>query len=75
MTGSGLEGGLAMAAFALASSTGLLLAPWMWQRFLRAPDFAARERWIVRSAGLLLVAASGWALGHGLWQQIVAFCT
>lgn len=75
MTGSGLEGGLAMAAFAVASSAGLVLAPWMWQRVLGGPGFAVRERWIVRGAGLLLVAASGWALGHGMWEQIVAFCT
>lgn len=74
MTGSGFAGAAAMGAFAVASSAGLLLAPWVWHRFLAGPDAAARERWVVRSAGLLLVAASGWALGHGLWQQVVAYC-
>ena len=37
-------------------------------------DVARRERWATRAAGLVLAAASAWALGHGLWSQIAAFC-
>jgi hypothetical protein len=74
MTGSGTAGAAAMAAFAVASSGGLLLAPWVWHRYLRGADAALRERWIVRSAGVLLVGASSWALGHGLWQRLAAYC-
>lgn len=74
MTGGAAAGAGAMAAFALASSGGLLAAPWLWQRVLRGPAAATRERWIVRTAGLMLVAASGWALSHGLWHQVAAYC-
>lgn len=74
MTGSGLAGAMAMGGFALASSAGLILAPWLWQRLLQGEGAARRERWVVRSAGLLLVGASGWALMHGIWAQVAAFC-
>ncbi len=74
MTGGAAAGAGAMAAFALTSSGGLVVAPWLWRRYLQGPDAARRERWIVRSAGLLLAGASGWALGHGLWSQSAAFC-
>jgi uncharacterized protein len=73
--GSGAAAGAAaMAGFAAASAPGLLLGPWIWSRLLRGADSAARDRWAARAAGLLLVAASGWALGHGVWEQVAAFC-
>jgi hypothetical protein len=25
-------------------------------------------------SGLMLIAASGWTLGHGIWHQVAAFC-
>jgi len=28
----------------------------------------------VRAAGIALVLCSGWALGHGLWQRVAAWC-
>ena len=67
-----LGGAAAMAAFALTSSTGLALVP----------AFAGRGRvaawqasgWVVRMAGAGLAAASAWALGHGLWERIAAYC-
>ncbi len=74
MTGSGLAGAAAMGGFAVASSAGLILAPWLWQHFLQGEAAARRERWVVRSAGLLLAGASGWALLHGIWDQAAAFC-
>lgn len=74
MTSSGLAGAVAMGSFALASSAGLILAPWLWQRLRQGEGAARRERWVVRAAGLLLVGASGWALTHGIWQQFAAFC-
>jgi len=74
MTGSGLAGAAAMSGFAVASSAGLFLAPWIWRRYLQGEGAAQRERWVVRGAGLLLAGASGWALGHGLWHQVAAFC-
>ena len=71
---SAATGALAMGGFALASAPGLLLGPWAWKKLLPADHAAARERLAVRAAGALLVAASLWALGHGMWQQIAAFC-
>jgi len=74
MTGSAAAGAGAMAAFAVASSPGLLLAPWLWQKMSGSGDAAVRERWAVRAAGGLLAAASGWVLTHGLWHRVAAFC-
>jgi sulfite exporter TauE/SafE len=71
--GSALAGAAAMAAFAATSSAGLWLAPWIWQRLGREGG-AWAERWAVRAAGAMLVLASGWSLGHGLWARIVAYC-
>jgi sulfite exporter TauE/SafE len=64
-------GALVMAAFALASSLGLLLAGAAWQRAVASPDAL---RWAVRLAGVMMAAASAWALGHGLWRQIAVYC-
>jgi len=75
LTGSAASGAGAMAVFAVASSPGLLLAPWIWQKISRSGDSAARrERWAIRAAGGMLAAASGWSLTHGLWERFAAFC-
>lgn len=73
LTQSATSGAAAMAAFAAASSLGLVWAPWVWSRLGR-DGAASAERWAVRGAGAMLVAASGFALGHGLWQSIAAYC-
>lgn len=62
----------AMAAFALASSPGLLLAPVVLRKLLARPG---RDTWAVRLAGLMLAGASSWALLHGLWAKLVELCT
>ncbi len=74
LTGGAAAGAAAMAAFAVASSAGLVAAPWLWRRWLQGPRAADRERWIVRTAGAMLVGTSAWVLGHGLWHRVVAFC-
>lgn len=61
----------AMGAFAATSSLGLSAVPALWSRL---PAGERAVGWAVRGAGALLVAASGWALGHGLWQRIAALC-
>ena len=68
-------GAMAMAAFALASSPGLLVGPVLLRR-LAGPrgETLAAGTWPLRLAGFALVAASGWALGHGLWQRVGAWC-
>jgi len=73
LTGSAQSGALAMAVFAAASSAGLLLAPWVWQR-LGQRGALPWDRWLTRAAGLTLVGASSWALGHGLWQRVAVYC-
>jgi sulfite exporter TauE/SafE len=72
MTGGALSGATAMSGFALASSPGLLLGPWAWRRL--GSGRQGGERLVTRAAGLLLVGASGWALGHGVWSQVAAYC-
>lgn len=72
---SAWAGAGAMAAFALSTSFGLVAGPALWWR-LSAPGTlsAAWSVAAVRLAGLMLAAASAWALGHGLWMRVVAWC-
>ncbi len=74
MASSGAAGAAVMAAFAVASAPGLWLGPWAWRRLLQGGDAAARQRQATRAGGLLLLAASAWALGHGVWEQVAAYC-
>lgn len=67
-------GAAAMAAFGVASGLGLVAGPWLWMR-LGGTAAAGRSTWAVRAAGALLAATSGWAIGHGLWETVVAYCT
>lgn len=71
---SASTGAAAMAGFALASAPGLVFGPWAWRRFLGGGQAPARERLVTRLAGALLAAMAGWALGHGVWRQVAAFC-
>lgn len=73
MTNTAASGAAAMGAFALASSLGLLWAPWVWRR-LGAGGTRRAEAWAARLAGAMLVAAALFALGHGLWSQVAAYC-
>jgi sulfite exporter TauE/SafE len=65
------SGAAVMAAFALASSFGLVLVAAAWRQSLATPGAL---RWAVRLAGVMLAISSAWALGHGLWQQVAAYC-
>jgi sulfite exporter TauE/SafE len=70
-----LGGAAVMAAFAVTSSIGLSLVPLVVRRWGAARGASARSTaWAIRAAGLALVATSGWALGHGLWERVVALC-
>jgi uncharacterized protein len=66
-----IGGAAVMATFALASSLGLVLSAAAWRRTVASPKAL---RWAVRLAGLMLASASAWALGHGLWQKVLAYC-
>lgn len=83
-------GALVMAAFALGSMPGLAAAPWAWARWRRwrqggagrtgsegrSTAIAAGEVAMLafRIAGVGLVAVSGWALTHGIWERFAAWC-
>lgn len=62
-------GAAVMATFALASAPGLVALPLWLQRGGRGTP-----AWSLRAAGALLASASLFALGHGLWQRIAAYC-
>lgn len=66
------QGALVMSSFALGSGLGLALGPLLIQRLFGVGP--GGMRWAVRLAGLGLLAASGFALGHGLWQRVAEFC-
>jgi hypothetical protein len=64
-----------MAAFAGASGVSLWLAPWVWMRLRGVSAPGEPSRAPVRMAGALLALASGFALWHGLSEQLSqAFC-
>ncbi|MBL8330939.1 MAG: sulfite exporter TauE/SafE family protein [Rubrivivax sp.] len=65
-------GAAAMAAFAATSALGLHAVPVLARYAGRSGGRAVS--WAVRLAGLALVLGSGWAVGHDLWGQIVAYC-
>lgn len=74
-------GAASMAVFSLASAPGLLAAPMLLAALEGAPgrsrhpalspDWSAR---LTRLSGLMLSAASAWALGHGLWVHVREVC-
>ena len=74
LAGTAAAGAGAMAAFALASSGGLVAAPWIWQRLRQGGAGPGTERLLVRAAGALLAAGSAFGLGHGVWHQVAAYC-
>jgi sulfite exporter TauE/SafE len=74
LSSSALSGAATMAVFALASAPGLVAGPWAVRKLLAGRGAAAREAWAARAAGLMLLAASAWALGHQLGPQVAAFC-
>jgi len=71
-------GALVMAAFAAASLPGLALAPWAWARWRAVRGSAPTTTRVTmlgyRVAGMALVLASGWALGHGIWTRFATWC-
>ena len=78
LAGNAVAGAGAMAGFALASSAGLVAAPWIWRRLRQgggpAAAHAGTERALVRAAGALLVLGAAFALGHGVWHQVAVYC-
>jgi len=67
-----VQGAGVMAVFAATSGAGLALGPWLLRRLGLAGQGSMTLA--VRLGGLGLAVASGWALAHGLWVQIEAWC-
>jgi sulfite exporter TauE/SafE len=75
LANTAMQGAAVMAVFAASSALGLVLGPALWWRL----SGGAANRWIspllaVRLAGVALALASAWALGHGLWLRVAAWC-
>lgn len=71
------QGASVMTAFAAGSGVGLVAGPLLLRRLLgrQVPGPGGDgTRWAVRLAGLGLTVAALWALGHGLWEQVAAWC-
>jgi uncharacterized protein len=68
------QGAAAMAAFGLASSPALWLGPALMARMRTARGEAAATVWPVRAAGAAIAIGSAWALGHGVWPRVAAWC-
>jgi hypothetical protein len=69
-----------MGGFALASSPGLLLTPWLltWLNRGDAARAARGEglaRLAARVSGVALVAGALFALNRDAWSRFVAYCT
>ncbi|MFL6663434.1 MAG: sulfite exporter TauE/SafE family protein, partial [Rhizobacter sp.] len=71
-------GALVMGAFALTSMPARALAPGVWGRWQAARGSAVSARDVAtlgyRVAGFGLVLGSGWALTHGIWARLAAWC-
>jgi len=68
--GNPLDGALSMLAFALGSSVSLFLAPWLWLK-LKTNTI---EPYGMRLAGVLLSAASAWAIWMELTHNTKVWC-
>ena len=66
-------GAVTMAAFAVGTTVSLLVAPWLWLRIHRG-RLGLHESTGMRLAGLLLVAAAGWAIWMDLTRGIQVWC-
>ena len=67
-------GALVMAAFAVASGTGLVAGPWLWSRLGGPAAGLQAGGWATRVAGAMLAGASAWALAHDMIRAAVAWC-
>ncbi len=69
-------GASVMAAFGMVTALALVAGPWAWRRMASANGAAVGmvQTLGVRVGGGLLAAASGWALGRGIWAQVAAYC-
>lgn len=75
LANSAAGGALVMASFATVTTAALALGPWVWARVGRSGSTAAlASPWAVRLSGAVLAGAAAWALGHGVWAEVAAYC-
>jgi sulfite exporter TauE/SafE len=78
LASSAQGGALVMAGFAVGSMPALAAGPWLWARWRAMRGGAAGAGQVeglgFRVAGTGLMLASGWALTHGLWERVAAWC-
>jgi len=78
LASSAQGGALVMAGFGLGSMPALALAPWAWGRLRAVRGATASPADVAalgfRVAGVGLLLSSGWALTHGLWERVAAWC-
>lgn len=67
-------GAAVMVAFSLSTAPGLFAAPVLIAQLRRRPDAARWQPRLTRLSGLMLALASGWSLGHGLWNRVREVC-
>lgn len=72
LSGSVAGGAASMAAFALASTPGLIVAPLWRARLLKRG--ARGEVLAMRLAGVGVAAGAAWGLAHGIWQSVLLAC-
>lgn len=69
-------GAAVMVAFALTSSMALGIGPALVLRWAGGDRSLGNRLTVlmVRLSGAALASASAWALGHGLWMRVAAYC-
>lgn len=81
LASSPTEGAAVMLSFSVGGAFVLFGGPTLWWRVVGGREGAQAgtrvrraDTWAVRMAGAMLAGASAWALGHGLWDPLLAWC-
>lgn len=67
-------GAMVMAGFAMVTAAGLMVGPALWAWFGGAAVAARASTWAVRLSGAMIAGAAGFALTHGIWAEVAAWC-
>lgn len=73
LNANAVNGALSMASFAIGTSVSLMLGPLLWLK-LKNGKLGVTEDTSMRLAGLLLVAAAGWAIWMDLMHNTKVWC-
>jgi uncharacterized protein len=67
-------GALVMAGFAAVTAAGLMVGPALWSWIGGGAVATRAAGWAVRLSGAMIAAAAGFALTHGIWAEVAAWC-